>query len=110
MSSEFSSLENYTSESGKYELLPIRFENLSDDEVVITNLVGEFTHLSRETLYALVNHSLKPTDPHYQHLRSKHFLRQPEKLGEFHQPALICCFFTVRSLLPLLSSIKTIRR
>ena len=78
MSSEFSSLENYTSESGKYELLPIRFENLSDDEVVITNLVGEFTHLSRETLYALVNHSLKPTDPHYQHLRSKHFLRQPE--------------------------------
>ena len=76
MSKEFSSFEDYTSETGEYELLPFRFENLSDDEVVLTNAVGEFTHQSRETLYALVNHLLKPTDPLYQHLRSRHFLRE----------------------------------
>jgi uncharacterized protein len=78
MSGEFFPIENYTSKSGEYELLPFRFESLSGDEVVITNVVGEFTHLTRKTLDALVDHSLKTTDPNYKHLRSKHFLRQPE--------------------------------
>lgn len=77
MSRGFSFLKDYTSESGEYELLPFRFENLSEDEVVLTNSVGEFTHQSKETLDALVNHRLKPTDPLYQHLRTRHFLREP---------------------------------
>lgn len=78
MSSGFSPVESYTSKLGKYELLPFRFESLSKNEVVLTNSVGEFTHLSRETLLALVNHFLKPNDPSYQNLRAKHFLREPE--------------------------------
>ncbi|MFQ5754127.1 MAG: radical SAM protein, partial [bacterium] len=76
MTGKFSPIEDYTSESGKYELLPFRFENLSNDEVVLTNSVGEFTFLTRETLHSLVNHSLKPSDPFYRHLRARHFLRE----------------------------------
>jgi len=77
MNSKFSPLENYTSKSEGYELLPFQFENISSDDAVLTNAVGEFVFLNRKTLYAFANHFLKPTDPFYQHLRAKHFLREP---------------------------------
>lgn len=78
MSSKFLPLVHYTPEQGKYELLPFRFEpaRFSEDEVVITNAVGEFHFLSRTKLNALVDHQLQPNDPEYQHLRARHFLRE----------------------------------
>ncbi|CAJ0880106.1 hypothetical protein [Ralstonia mannitolilytica] len=41
--SKFEPLESYLSAKGQYKLLPLRFESISDDEVVLTNAVGEFT-------------------------------------------------------------------
>ncbi len=76
MSSKFFPLVHYTPEQGKYELLPFRFEPFSEDEVVITNAVGEFHFLTRNKLNALVDHKLHPNDPEYQHLRARHFLRE----------------------------------
>ncbi len=76
MSGKFFPLVHYTPDAGKYELLPFRFESHSEDEVVITNAVGEFHFLHRTKLNQLVDHQLKPSDPEYQHLRARHFLRE----------------------------------
>ncbi|BDB29442.1 His-Xaa-Ser system radical SAM maturase HxsB [Cupriavidus sp. TA19] len=75
--SKFRSLESYQNKnSGKYQLLPFRFETLDDQSVVATNAVGEFAFLSRRQLQELVAHRLSPTDPDYIMLRSRHFLRE----------------------------------
>lgn len=74
--SKFQPLESYLNVSGKYHLLPFRFESLNDDDVVLTNAIGEFTFLSRQKLDDLVAHRLKPSDSDYVALRSQHFIRQ----------------------------------
>lgn len=72
--SKFQALDYYQSEPGKYTLLPFRFERMDNDEIVMTNTVGEFAFLSRKKLDDLVAHRLDPSDPDYSALRSKHFL------------------------------------
>jgi len=74
MSGKFSSLDHYISNESQYKLLPFRFENISNKEVVLTNFTGEFIYLNKKTLYALVNHHLSPTDSDYTNLRSRHFI------------------------------------
>lgn len=74
--SKFEPLESYLSAKGQYKLLPLRFESISDDEVVLTNAVGEFTFLSRSKLQDLVARRLGPEDPDYAVLRAKHFIRE----------------------------------
>lgn len=61
-----------------YELLPFKFDRLSDDEYILTNLVGEYYLLPRDKLVPLVEGSLGWDDPVYPDLRAKHFLRLPE--------------------------------
>lgn len=74
--SKFSSLEQYTSSTGQYELLPFKFESLDGDDVVVTNFVGEFAFLKRGQLDDVVQKRLHPTDPAYSLLRSRHFIRE----------------------------------
>lgn len=74
--SKFQPLESYQSAKGQYKLLPLRFESISDDEVVLTNAVGEFTFLSRNKLHDLVARRLGPEDPDYALLRAKHFIQE----------------------------------
>ena len=74
--SRFHPIENYRNTTGRYELLPFRFEPLSDDTLLITNAVGEYSFLSRSKLEELVSHKLLPSDPDYITLRSRHFLRE----------------------------------
>lgn len=76
--SKFSGLERYQAEAGRYELLPFRFEPVGENEVVLTNAVGEFVFLPRPTLDTLVARKLLPTDPIYSTLRSRHFVKEPE--------------------------------
>lgn len=78
--SKFLPIANYVPEFGQYKLLPLRFENISDDEVVITNAVGEFAFLSREKLNELISKKLQPLDPVFQHLRARQFIREPSDL------------------------------
>lgn len=75
--SKFSTLEHYQAPAGVYELLPFNFEPINDDEVVLTNFVGEFTFLTRTQLEDLVHKRLKPTDQAYSLLRSRHFIQEP---------------------------------
>lgn len=74
--SKFQTLDHYQARPGCYDLLPFRFERMNEDEVVMTNVVGEFAFLPRPKLAELVAHRLPPTDPNYAALRAKHFIRE----------------------------------
>lgn len=74
--SKFSTLDKYVSQQGKYELLPFRFESLEDNDVVLTNFVGEFVILKRDKLDEVVQKRLSPTDETYSLLRSRHFIKE----------------------------------
>ncbi|MGD9897267.1 MAG: His-Xaa-Ser system radical SAM maturase HxsB [Candidatus Methylacidiphilaceae bacterium] len=73
--SKFQALSAYQRPSADgYQLLPFRFTPLNDREYVLTNQAGEFTVLDRQTLAAVVQHQLPPTDRLYDDLKSKHFI------------------------------------
>lgn len=74
--SKFVALDEYQAPVGQYELLPFNFEPLEDDEVVLTNFVGEFMLLQRTQLENLVRKRLHPSDQTYAELRSKHFIKE----------------------------------
>jgi uncharacterized protein len=57
-----------------YKLLPFNFTQLVGREYVLTNAVGEFLVLPRDTLQAFVNRDLGKHDAAYDDLKSKHFL------------------------------------
>ena len=74
--SKFSTLDAYTPQLGKYELLPFRFDSLDDEDVVVTNFVGEFVILKKEKLNDVVQKKLLPTEETYSLLRSRHFIKE----------------------------------
>jgi len=72
--SKFESLDKYTnSKSFGYELLPFKFERL-EDEIFISNLVGEFKILSQNEFEAFVNNHLPFESKTYSDLLAKHFI------------------------------------
>ncbi len=73
---KFKPLVEYQANKGLYELLPFKFEPLSEDDVVITNFVGEFAFISRDELRATVNKNLDPSSKTYSLMRSRHFIRE----------------------------------
>lgn len=73
---KFSPLVEYTATQGQYQLLPFKFERLDDEDVVITNFVGEFAFISREELSATVSKRLNPNSKTYSLLRSRHFIKE----------------------------------
>jgi len=74
--SKFSTLDKYVKKQGQYELLPFRFEQLEGEDVVVTNFVGEFVILKRDTLDDVVQKKLSPDDEIYSLLRSRHFIKE----------------------------------
>ena len=73
---KFSPLIDYRATKGQYELLPFNFEPINDDELVITNLAGEFAFITRDELRATVNKILDPSSKTYIYLRSRHFIKE----------------------------------
>ena len=73
--SKFAPLAQFSrgQESG-YKLLPFKFDALDEDRWLVTNLVGEFHVLPRQTLENFIHHELSPNAPDYCALKSKHFL------------------------------------
>ena len=59
---------------GQYQLLPFKFTHLEGERYVITNMVGEYLIVSRRTVHALARHTLRPSDPEFVELKTKHFL------------------------------------
>ena len=73
--SKFQALERYeNSLKSGYRLLPFRFTQLSGDDYVLSNLVGEFVVLKRSVLNDFSKGCLLPHDPAFVELKSKHFL------------------------------------
>jgi len=60
---------------GQYQLLPLKFTPLNGNRYVLTNMVGEYAVVPRETVHSLARHTLRPSDPQYLELKTKHFLR-----------------------------------
>ena len=86
--SKFFPIQHYEPNVGKYQLLPFRFERITDSDVVLTNAVGEFLFFLRDKLDSLIDHELEPTDIDYQNLRAKHFLQEPGDLAPVELLAL----------------------
>src|ERR1700738_4581790 len=63
---------------GQYQLLPLKFTPLDGSRYVVTNMVGEYAVVPRETVHALARHTLRPSDPRYLELKTKHFLRDAD--------------------------------
>ena len=76
--SKFHTLNHYESAPGCYSLLPFQFEQVGDDEVVLTNAVGEFVFLARSKLDDLLSRRILPTDPAYSALRAKHVIMEDD--------------------------------
>lgn len=64
--------------SGRYELLPFRFERLEGERVLLSNMAGEALTVSSADLTTLVNGDLDRSGALFSRLRANHFLRQPE--------------------------------
>src|SRR5205823_3511154 len=60
-----------------WELLPLRFERF-DDDVLLTNLVGEHLFIDADTFSALTSGRLAD-EATLRRLRSKHFIRRPSE-------------------------------
>ena len=76
VTSKFHSLSDYDAATdGQFQLLPFRFTPLLDGRYVVTNMVGEYDVVPRATIQALARHTLQRSDPFYERLRTKHFLR-----------------------------------
>lgn len=65
---------NFYSPPKKYKLLPFRFNEFDHDQVILTNMVGEYVLFPRNALDDLVNLKYNETNPLYGTLRSKHFI------------------------------------
>jgi uncharacterized protein len=77
--SKFQPLAAYDAASdGQYQLLPLKFTPLDGSRYVVTNMVGEYAVVARETVHALARHTLRPSDPRYLELKTKHFLRDAD--------------------------------
>jgi len=64
--------------SMRYKLLPFRFERFNDNEVFISNEVGEFTFVSNEDFKLLTSHQLDPKSQTFLNLKSKQILTDTE--------------------------------
>ena len=71
--SKFQAIENYKKKEN-YKLLPFRFENLNEVDVVLTNMVGEFLVLKKDLLNSLVDKKISSDSDIYPKLRAKHFI------------------------------------
>ena len=72
--SKFQGIEFYKKSDKKYHLLPFRFINLTEEKLLLTNLVGEYYLTDRKVLDDLVHHQLDRENLAYSNLRSRHFL------------------------------------
>jgi uncharacterized protein len=73
--SKFKPLQSYGPSADKtYSLLPFKFERLTDDETVVTNIAGETLLVQHADVEELVAGSLAPSTEIYSDFRAKHFL------------------------------------
>lgn len=74
MALSFQPPSSFAPHAGSYRFLPFRFEALDVRRVVLTNLVGEFAVLNRDTFRAFAERRLQPESGDYLSLKARHFL------------------------------------
>lgn len=73
--SKFQTLAAYESGRGEtYKLLPLKFTPFDSASYVLTNFVGEYQLIAKDTLHAFLNHELPQSAVEYSDLKAKHFL------------------------------------
>src|SRR4051812_46955047 len=73
--SRFQPLESFRlDKADEYKLLPLRFSELDADRFLLSNFVGEFHVLDKVIARDFLEHRLHSSSPHYEDLKSKHFL------------------------------------
>lgn len=87
MATKFRNNEAFVSES-EYKLLPFKFDRITQDEYILTNMVGEFYVISPQKLYELIEYKLPNNSKEIADLRSKHFLYYPNEKAPFELLAL----------------------
>lgn len=73
--SKFQQINFYQSKSAAYKLLPFRFARLDGDKYFLSNMVGEYLILNRNSLDKAVNHKLNSLDQTYIDLRARQFIQ-----------------------------------
>jgi len=73
--SKFQPVTFFQPKKNSYKLLPFRFARLSDDRYFLSNMVGEYLLLDKESLNDFVHHHLSPSSEAYVDLRAKQFLQ-----------------------------------
>jgi uncharacterized protein len=61
-----------------YTLLPFRFSRFTENEIFVTNEVGEFMFVSRDDLTSLVRHELRPESEVFLNLKAKQIVTDTE--------------------------------
>lgn len=61
--------------------MPFKFEQLNDQDYVLTNLTGDYLSVPRAQLNRIVEHQVTPDEPIYSDLRSKHFIYEPNDIA-----------------------------
>lgn len=71
----FRPLEAFRAKAGEtYSLLPFRFQLLESNRYFLTNFAGECVVLPRDTVHALVRHTIPMHSETYNTLKARHFL------------------------------------
>jgi His-Xaa-Ser system radical SAM maturase HxsB len=76
--------DDFLPETGKYQLLPFRFISLDEEQYVLTNFVGEYCVVERDSLQALVAKTLRPGSAAYSALKSRHFFFEAGETSALH--------------------------
>src|ERR1035441_3798018 len=76
--------DEFLPETGAYQLLPFRFIPLDAKRYVLTNFVGEYCVVERDSLQALVDKTLRPGSPAYSALKSRHFFFEAGETSALH--------------------------
>jgi len=66
--------EFFAKELHGYEFLPFKFHRLKTGRVFVSNIVGEWLVLDKQTFELFISSSLKPAAAAYADLRARHFL------------------------------------
>src|ERR1035438_5351444 len=76
--------DDFLPETGAYQLLPFRFIPLDAKRYVLTNFVGEYCVVERDSLQALVDKTLRPGSAAYSALKSRHFFFESGESSALH--------------------------
>jgi His-Xaa-Ser system radical SAM maturase HxsB len=84
----FLAAESFSAPDDGLELLPFRFERAGGDNYLVSNMVGDFIHLTREEINRLVDLELCPADGLYEKAYAAHLITRANQRAQHQLLAL----------------------